>query len=372
MPVVRVLLAGAGRTNLDVLRRLARRPDVSLEVTLVSPDSLACHSAMLPGLIAGHYAVEDSHVVLPPLVQWARARFVSDSIVTIDLYTRIATLASGEFVPFDVLVLDIGSLPDTAIPGARAHALAAKPLREFFAAWETLKNDAAAGNIATIAIVGAGPAAVELLLAMHHRLAQIADAMPRFTLVTDRHELMPYQPLEVRRRIGRALVARDVVIHLDSAPMAVEPASIITGDRRRIAADRIVFATTLTGAPFVAASGLATDAGGLVRVNDHLQSISHPFVFAVGGCATYESNPRASAGPYSGREARPLYANLRRHARGAKLMRYRSPRGGLMFITTGERSAIASRPPLVAEGDWVWRWKDEIDRRFIRRLTPPA
>jgi selenide,water dikinase len=326
---------------------------------------------MLPGLIAGHYGIEHSHVALPPLAQWARARYVADSIVALDLYTRIATLASGEFVPFDVIALDIGSLPDMATPGARAHALAARPLREFLAAWQAIKDDAAAGNIATIAIVGAGPAAVELLLAMHYHLAQVAEAMPRFTLVTDRHELLPYQPLEVRRRIGRALVAREVVIHLDSAATAVEPACVVTGDRRRIAADRIIFATTLTGAPFIAASGLATDAGGLIRVNDHLQSISHPFVFAVGGCATHESHPRASAAAYAGHESRPLFANLRRHARGAALTRYRPPRAGLSFITTGEKSAIASRPPLVAEGDWVWRWKDDIDRRFVRRCVPP-
>ena len=39
----------------------------------------------------------------------------------------------------------------------------------------------------------------------------------------------------------------------------------------------------------------------------------------------------------------------------------------LALITTGDRHAIATRGPFVAEGDWVWRWKDRIDRRFMAK-----
>jgi selenide, water dikinase len=39
----------------------------------------------------------------------------------------------------------------------------------------------------------------------------------------------------------------------------------------------------------------------------------------------------------------------------------------LALISTGGRHAIASRGRLAVAGDWVWRWKDRIDRGFMAK-----
>jgi len=53
----RLVLVGGGHCHVEVLRRFALQPEPDLELTLVSPSSLAAYSGMLPGLIAGHYSV---------------------------------------------------------------------------------------------------------------------------------------------------------------------------------------------------------------------------------------------------------------------------------------------------------------------------
>ena len=168
------------------------------------------------------------------------------------------------------------------------------------------------------------------------------------------------------------LVARGVVLHFDSPAVAVEPGAVVVAHGRRIAADRIVWAVAAAAQPWLAASGLACDARGFVRVDEALRSPSHPFVFAAGDCATQAQHPRPKSGVFAVRQGPPLAGNLRRVARGAPTTAYIPQRRALALITTGGRHAIASWGPFVAQGSWVWRWKDRIDRRFMAKYVPPA
>ena len=59
---------------------------------------------------------------------------------------------------------------------------------------------------------------------------------------------------------------------------------------------------------------------------------------------------------------------LRRFA----LRKCRLPRHALALIGTGDRHAIASRGRLVAEGAWVWRWKERADRAFVSKYALPV
>jgi selenide,water dikinase len=368
-----ILLVGGGHSHVEVLRRFALAPDSAITLTLVSPDPLTAYSGMLPGLAAGHYTVAASHIALAPLAQWAGARLLLDRVEALDLNARAVTLRSGWRETFDFVSIDVGSTPDSRIPGARTLALPVKPVPAFLEAWDRLRQDAAAGRIGTIAVVGAGAGGVEMLLAMQHRLTQAlgVDA-PRFALVTDGACILPEQPPAVRARFGDILVERGVVLHLASAAVAVEPGALVVAGNRRIAAERILWVTTAAAAPWLPASGLACDGRGFIRLDDCLRSISHDFVFAAGDCATQIAHPRPKSGVYAVRQGPPLAANLRRAAHRRPLSPFVPQRHALALISTGDRYAIGARGPFTVAGAWVWRWKDRIDRRFMARYVPPS
>ena len=76
-------------------------------------------------------------------------------------------------------------------------------------------------------------------------------------------------------------------------------------------------------------------------------------------------HPLEKAGVFAVRQGRPLAENLRRSLLQQPLLAYRPQRRWLALISTGDRYAIASRGAASAQGAWVWRWKDWIDRRFM-------
>ena len=85
----RVLLAGAGHAHAVLLCSLAEQPLYGARFTLVSPYARQLYSAMLPGVIAGHYRREEAEFDVAALAQRAFAEFVPGSQAFFELCRRM-------------------------------------------------------------------------------------------------------------------------------------------------------------------------------------------------------------------------------------------------------------------------------------------
>ena len=376
-----IVLIGGGHSHVGVLRRFAMNPLSGVRLTVICTDTDTPYSGMLPGYIAGHYGFDDVHIDLRRLAEFAGARYFHDEAVGIDRDERRVLCRTRPPVPYDVLSINIGSTPQLArVKGAAEHAVPVKPIRRFNDHWLALlgRIRTHAGK-ATIAVVGAGAGGVELLLAMQHRLRGELSALERdpddlrFHLFSAHADILPTHNATVRGAFERVLVARGVTIHRTAEVVEVSAGRLQTRDGETFDADEVLWVTQAGGAPWLRDTGLALDASGFIRVRPSLQSETDPLVFAAGDCASLIDQPVEKAGVFAVRMAKPLAENLRRTVLRQPMVSYRPQRHWLALISTGDKHAVASRGALSVEGDWVWRWKDWIDRRFIRRFNefPP-
>jgi selenide,water dikinase len=370
----RLVLLGGGHSHVEVLRRFGTDPLSGTELVLVNPYPDSPYSGMLPGWIAGHYTREECHIDLMRLTRFANCRLVRSACNGINPDARLVFCDNGTTLPYDVVSVDTGTRsPAFDTPGAPEHALPVKPVEHFVPVWDEICNRTVRGRAPRrIAVVGGGAAGVEVLLAMQYRLRSLAPASEiSFELVSDTGSILLTHNSKVRTIFMHVLERRGVTLHLGRAVERVDSGRLRLRGGGSVEADAIVWATGASAPLWPRSVGLATDERGFMRVNERLQSVSHPQVFASGDIASVKDHPRPKSGVYAVRAGPPLAENLRRTLRGERLIVWKPQKEALALISTGDRYAVASRGDLALEGKWVWQWKDWIDRRFMGRYQVP-
>jgi pyridine nucleotide-disulfide oxidoreductase family protein len=365
----RVVLLGGGHAHVHVLKSWSSRQLHEATLTLITPYPRQFYSGMLPGLLAGQYAEEACTIPLVPLAKAADATLILSAATRIDPSAKVVELANGKKIAYDVLSIDTGAGPAmSSIIGAEQHAVAIRPLERFV---PRLRERLAAlyrEPKARVAVIGAGAGGVELALAIRHTLG--SHPSPTVMLVTSEASVLPSLPGGVQRTIMRALRERGVAVVPAARTASIEPGWIVLTQGQRLAADLVVLANGAAPLPWLQSSGLACDEAGYIATGKTMQSLSHPQVFAVGDCASRPDAPRPRSGVYAVRAGPPLAENLARFIQGKPLRRYRPQRWSLVLLNCADESAVGCWGPFFATGDWLWRWKDKIDRAFVARYSP--
>lgn len=353
-----LILAGAGHAHLVAMRRWIdsgfRPPTGTL---LLSPTPQAWYSGMMPGLIAGRFSEDDCAINLASLCAACGIELVIGEISALDAGSRVVSLQQGPVLGYERLSLNVGSVtPQPASTDASVLLVPAKPFARFSGHWRAWQGQT---GVMQLAVLGGGPAAFELALALRRSLP-----LAGLSLICS-GRLLDRQAAGAGKRARRLLHKRGVVLREGTRVDAIAGGWLLSDDRRVQPADVLVLATGAAPQPWQACSGLACDAQGFVRVAATLQSESHPGVMAAGDCASLPGAPHA--GVYAVRQGATLAGNLPALLRDEPLQEYQPQPRALVLMATADGGALLSYGRWSAGGRLAGIWKDHLDLGFVRR-----
>ncbi|TAJ34614.1 MAG: selenide, water dikinase SelD [Reyranella sp.] len=370
-----LVLVGGGHAHVHVLKSFGMKPMPGVRLTLIGRDIETPYSGMIPGFVAGHYTFDECHIDLARLAAWTGVRLIHAEAVGIDSANRQVLLKNRPPVSYDIVSIDVGSSPSVeTIPGAAEHATPVKPIAELGRRWlDFLERVKDRQGPLRIAVIGGGAGGVELSLAIDRRLREVARRAEISVTLATKGEILGGQAAAARQKMRAIFARRGVRLVENAATTRIEAGAVHLETGERLVVDDVFVVTEASAAKWFSETGLKLDPRGFIAVEPTLRSTTDERVFAVGDCATVTAHPRPKAGVFAVRQGPPLADNLRRALLGQALQPFTPQSRYLSILGTGDGHAVATRGNWAIEGSWVWRWKDHIDRKWMRMYRePPA
>jgi len=358
----RLVLIGAGRANLHLLRASARSLLRGVEIVLVTSDGEMFDPSMTSGLLRGAYDPGDARIDVEAVAARAGARVVHASPDRLQVEARVVE-AGGERLPFDLCVIDeIGAPTGAALPGVVEHALPLRPASILPDVRRIIEERLAErpGPI-SCTVVGGGSLGVECAFYLQRMLrarsaggvVSIVDAAP--DILAD---------AEPCRDVARhALERAGVCFALGAGVVEVRADRVVLASGGSLPTDLTIWATGGAPSPLIAASGLAHDASGRLLVDEQLRARDGSPIWAAYDCA---ATPGGSVDPRSQRDV--LESEIRRHLGMAAPRRALRRTVRLCALDTGDGRAILRWQALTMRSRLAWRIKRRLDRRFVSRM----
>ncbi len=371
----RLLLVGAGHAHLHLLQRSRELTDAGYAVSLLAPATFA-YSGVASAVATGALPTGTGTLDVAALVAGRPVTHHVGELVQLDLPGHRARTSIGDWLGWDVVSLNIGSVAMDEGIDVHPDVLAIKPLeslgelRQRIAVAQRDRSSLAQdspnaptkprdGQPAQVTVVGGGPSGLELA----GNLAVRPDT--RVTILEAAASIDPQLSQRARRRVLRLLGSRGVRVRTRTTVTRIELGEVTLADGNTMKHDVAVLATGLVSPPLVQRLGLDGGRDG-IPVRSTLQHRDHDDVYAVGDCADFLARPLERIGVYGVRQGPVLLRSLLARPTGGVLPEFVPQRHALQILDLGGGVGLAVR------GRWWWqgrsalRLKRWIDRRWLR------
>lgn len=287
-------------------------------------------------------------------------------------------LEDGSTVDYDVLAVNVGSRTKNTydIPGVQEYSLTTRPINDLLGKIERREQELKDSNTTPkLVVCGAGCAGVELSFGFKNRWEEFFGTKVETTLLSSQSQILPGEKNALRAEMERRLEAQNIEVHTECKVTEVTKEGVTCEDGRKFDGNVVVWSTGAEPQPVTMESDLDVSRG-FFRVNEFMQSTSHPNIFAGGDCVTmtpYEDLDKVfppKAGVYAVRGGPIMAKNVAHYLKNEDLEKYEPQSEFLALLMTGDRKAVGSKFGFSFAGKWVWNMKDFIDVGFMKLFDP--
>ncbi len=302
-PPVRVVIVGGGFGGVTAARRFERLAlrRIPVDVTVISNSNFLLFTPMLAEVASS--ALEPAHISTPVRTAAAHTRFRHGAVADVDTDAR-AVRVDDEWVPYDHLVLAVGSVPRFLdLPGVQDNALTMKDLGdatrlrehviELLERTDHLEPDPGERRrLLTFVVAGGGFAGTEtvaelfdLVYGVLHLYPGIGPDEPRFVLVHSRDHILPELSPALGDYARDRLEARGIEFRLGARVGSASPHGVELDDGTRISTATFVWTAGNGPSPFVARLGGEHARNGALVTDATFRVVGLDRVWAIGDCA---------------------------------------------------------------------------------------
>ncbi len=307
----KVLILGSGFGGTYTLRHLvpSLNRNENVETTMVSNENFFLFSPLLHEVAMG--GIETRHVAYPiRRLHWRdRFNFVQASVEKIDLSSRRVTTTMG-VLDFDYLVLALGSVAATpkfgSAGGETRNIFTLKSLRDsmllrnhiigVFERASLERDPQRQRQLLTFVISGAGYTGLQLVTELRDFIYR---SLTRFYKTIDPDniriiliEVEPTIGAELHAKLGayalKCLQHMGIEVRLRSWITRVWEDRVEINSREIVPTSTLIWVAGVVANPRIAELDMAKDSIGRVLVNEYLEVLGVPGVYAVGDCAHFE------------------------------------------------------------------------------------
>ena len=367
----KILVVGGGFGGIKAALELGKGDNSRFDITLVSDQANfryypALYRTATGGVVAG------SSIPLMTILSDKKVKIIQGTAETIDRKAQTLTLAEGEVLNYDIVILGLGVVTNYfGIPGMEDFSYSIKSFDAIKRFKEHLHNqieDERRPDLNYV-IVGAGHTGIALAGALPEYLRTVMDIHDvkhkavYIDLIEAAPRLLPRMPEPASLSVARRLHRKGVKLYTDSAVQGVAPDQLIVSGKP-IKSHTVVWTAGITNHPFFSNNGFILTPHGKVATNLYLEADDN--VFVVGDNANTPYSGMAQTAMHDGEYVADV---IKRRAKGKEPPSYQIHKP-ITVIPVGERWATVAWGKVTLSGIIGWMLRELADLVAFTNYEP--